>query len=146
MLPSGVPMGSGSPRTICVPCKCCINTAGASFYFKNQAIRTSHSSQTAFHPLLNMNDPNAITPEKDNKNVYNEHVEHAQAPEHTVDRAGDDIGSGLVKSRFDNDGVWATLWRFRLSATYCFALYTAYIMDGFEVTMSGSIIANEGFK
>lgn len=67
-----------------------------------------------------------------------EHIEDAAAPVHTHDAQGEDIATGLVKSRFDNAGVWATLWKFRTSALYCFALYTAFVMDGFEVTMSVS--------
>lgn len=58
---------------------------------------------------------------------------------------GADLGEGLYKSRWDELSVWQAMWTFRRSSFYTFMVYTAYIIDGYEVTMSGSIIANQGF-
>ena len=54
-------------------------------------------------------------------------------------------GNGLVKSRFDDRGVWETLWIFRKAVFYCFIVFTSGIMESFELSMAGSIIANRGF-
>lgn len=90
----------------------------------------------------------------DEKPVF-DHFEVAR-----LDQDEKPVEDKLVKSRFDHLTVWQALWTFRRSTFYTFIVYTAYIVDGYEVsrrascllwltppqvTMSGSIIANRGF-
>ena len=45
-----------------------------------------------------------------------------------------DVGpESLVKSRWDTLGIWQALWTFRTSWFYTMAVYTGYIIDGYEV-------------
>ncbi|GFZ52130.1 hypothetical protein JCM24511_09903 [Saitozyma sp. JCM 24511] len=55
------------------------------------------------------------------------------------------MGDGLVKSRFDDLSLGKACWTFRKALFYCFVAYTSSVMEGFVLTMSGSIIANQGF-
>ena len=54
-------------------------------------------------------------------------------------------GHGLVKSRFDTLPLWQTVWAFRRAILYALAYSTTGIFEGFELSMSGSIIVNKGF-
>ena len=45
-------------------------------------------------------------------------------------------GHGLLKSRFDDLSLWRTLWVFRRSALITLAVYTGYMCEGFEVSLS----------
>ncbi|GFZ46551.1 hypothetical protein JCM24511_03771 [Saitozyma sp. JCM 24511] len=51
----------------------------------------------------------------------------------------------LVKSRYDQLSVFQALWKFRRATFYTFLVFTGYTIDGFEVTMAGSIVSNKGF-
>lgn len=62
------------------------------------------------------------------------HLDHIETL-HDADKAKDvDLGEGLYKSRWDQLSVWQALWTFRRSSFYTFMVYTAYIIDGFEVS------------
>jgi len=64
-----------------------------------------------------------------------DHIQHdpAVAPEE------------LFKSRYDQMTVGQALWAFRTATFYSFLVFTGYTIDGFEVTMAGSIVSNKGF-
>jgi hypothetical protein len=44
-----------------------------------------------------------------------------------------DVAPHLTKSRFDQLGLWRTLWVFRRAALCCLAVYTGFLCEGFEV-------------
>ena len=59
--------------------------------------------------------------------------------------ARDEESAGLLKSRFDHLPLLQTLWIFRRAAIYCFISFTWQMLDGWEVNLSGTLIANQGF-
>ena len=58
--------------------------------------------------------------------------------ENPVGEFGDksELRAGLLKSRFDTLSVTQALWTFRRAFMYTLMLYTAYIMDGYEVSQN----------
>ena len=45
-----------------------------------------------------------------------------------------ELTESLVKSRFDNLTIAQSLWTFKRSLVFTLLVYTAYIMDGYEVS------------
>ncbi|KAL1409207.1 hypothetical protein Q8F55_006040 [Vanrija albida] len=54
-------------------------------------------------------------------------------------------GQGVLKSRFDELPILKCLWTFRRAVFFCFLLFTGSMCDGFEVALSGMLLANKGF-
>ncbi|ORX38163.1 general substrate transporter [Kockovaella imperatae] len=52
---------------------------------------------------------------------------------------------GVRKSAFDNLGVWETAKTFRRAVFFCVACYTMSMLDGWSVSVAGSIVVNKGF-
>ncbi|OAA61997.1 General substrate transporter [Niveomyces insectorum RCEF 264] len=59
--------------------------------------------------------------------------------------AEDERNYGLVKSRYDELSIPRTLWVFKRVVLVSIAVYTGYVCEGFELSSSGSVIANAGF-
>ena len=71
----------------------------------------------------------------DNKPEFYEHEQVETDEKREVgDITKEDLANGLVKSRFDTLSITQALWTFRRSWFYTMMLYTAYIMDGYEVS------------
>ncbi|KAL1891069.1 hypothetical protein Sste5346_007894 [Sporothrix stenoceras] len=51
----------------------------------------------------------------------------------------------LLKSKYSELSVAHTLWVFKRVALLSIAVYTGYVCEGFELSSSGSVIANAGF-
>ena len=73
--------------------------------------------------------------EKNSNTQHIDDVEGLRRVEGTIDghRLAALKGDGLVKSRFDSQPIWKTMWMFRVSACYCFLVFTGLNLDGFEV-------------
>lgn len=72
------------------------------------------------------------------------HDEHLEALPHTEDndlKGHENFGRGLVKSRFDELGLWKTLWVFRRATFYCLLVYTGFLLEGFEVSLPVGVFA-----
>lgn len=67
--------------------------------------------------------------------AYQEHIEHGDREVDTKDDITKeaDVAPRLTKSRFDELGLWRTLWVFRRAALCCLSVYTGFLCEGFEV-------------
>lgn len=78
-----------------------------------------------------MSKPKAQSPLDDKPEFA--HLDHVDTLTAAGDAKGADLGEGLYKSRWDELSVWQAMWTFRRSSFYTFMVYTAYIIDGYEV-------------
>lgn len=65
--------------------------------------------------------------------AHQEHIEHGDHDAKEDITKEVDIGPRLTKSRFDELGLWRTLWVFRRAALCCLSVYTGFLCEGFEV-------------
>ncbi|KYG43064.1 hypothetical protein M433DRAFT_72503 [Acidomyces richmondensis BFW] len=86
---------------------------------------------------------------KPTANVYEKpevaHLESAQDNIEEITTVGEKNPNGLLKSRFDELSIPRTLWVFKRVVLVSLAVYTGYVCEGFELTSSGTVIANDGF-
>lgn len=69
---------------------------------------------------------------EDKIEAYQEHIEGGQ---HEIDDVKANDTFALTKSRFDQLGLWRTLWVFRTASIYCLLVYTGFLCEGFEVSI-----------
>ena len=81
--------------------------------------------------------------------TYNMSTENKEdlVPQHVADLPSGTAqeAEGLLKSRFDHLPLLKTLWIFRRAAFYCFISFTWQMLDGWEVNLAGTLVANKGF-